>query len=88
MNKKEQEKQLLELKQAWQFVMGSNQGRMVIQNILDLCGHGMSPFVNGGTNATIKNVGMQDVGRLIANAAMAHAFDDYIKLMKEGNEHG
>ena len=85
--KKKQEQRLQEIKEAWQDVLATNQGRIVINDILILCGHGQSAF-NGATNQTIKNIGMQDVGHAIVNLAKDYAFDDFIKLVREANEHG
>ena len=82
MNKTELEKRKKELEQAWQWVMSANQGRMVVADILRLSGLEQSPFT-GATNATIKNIGMQDVGRLVRDKVMTHAFDNYVKMQRE-----
>lgn len=76
-----------ELAEAWRFVMNSNQGRLVIADILRMSGLYLSPF-NGATNQTIKNVGMQDVGRLVESRARTHAFDSWLTMMREefGND--
>ena len=76
------DKRRQEIMEAWQWVMKTRQGRKVIRDILSMTGSAASPFV-GNTNATIKNVGMQDVGRLVQNAARDFAFDDYMKLINE-----
>lgn len=82
MNQEEIKRRQQEIKEAWQWVMGAPMGRTVIAEVLRMSGLFHSPF-HGATNQTIKNVGMQDVGRQVEAAARQHAFDDYLKLMKE-----
>jgi len=86
MNQEEAKRKQQEVKEAWQFVMSSNQGRLVVRDVLRMSGVGLSPF-NGATNQTIKNVGMQDVGLQVTNRVREFAFDDYVKLIQEENEH-
>lgn len=85
MNKQQIEKLRRESDEAWRFVMSNNQGRLVIREILQLCGYGQSPF-NGATNQTIKNVGMQDVGNLMVNKIKSLAFGSYITMLTEESE--
>lgn len=85
MNEKEIKRLQNESLEAWRFVMGSNQGRLVMREILQMSGLGMSPF-NGATNQTIKNVGMQDVGRLIENRLKETSFESYLTMKKEEHE--
>lgn len=82
MDKDKIKRQQDELKEAWQWVMGSSQGRLVMADIIRMSGLRLSPF-HGQTNQTIKNLGMQDVGRLVEEAARMHAFDQWIVMMKE-----
>ncbi len=86
-NKKKDMQQ--ELKESWQWVMKSNQGRRVIADILRVSGDVMhsSPF-HGQTNLTIKNTGMQDVGRQIIMTVKTHCFDDWQKLEREEINNG
>jgi hypothetical protein len=83
----EKEKKAQEIKEAWQWVMSGEQGRMVIRDILRISGYGQSPFT-GQTNTVIKNVGMQDVARIVEMHARQYAFDDWLKLVKEEHGHG
>lgn len=85
MNKQQIERLKRESEEAWRFVMSNNQGRLVIREILQLCGYGQSPF-NGATNQTIKNVGMQDVGNLMVNKIKGLAFGSYITMLTEESE--
>lgn len=68
---------------AYQDVLATNQGRMVLQDILNLTSVDQSPFT-GATNQTIKNVGMQDVGRLIVQRLRAASPDNYLRMIREG----
>ena len=87
MNQKEVDRQNQELKEAWQFVMSSEQGRLVVRDILRFSGLRVSPFT-GATNQTIKNVGMSDVGRFVEERGCQYAFDDYMKLLREDLQRG
>ncbi len=77
-----QQKQLQELKEAYQFVSATNQGRMVLNDIIRISGFHQSAF-NGQTNQTIKNVGMQAVGQYVYATVREHCSDDFIKLVNE-----
>lgn len=87
MNKEDQKRDRQVAKEAWQFVLKHEPGRRVLREVLVLCGDGQSPFA-GNTNATLKNIGMQDVARLIKLQASTHALDDYMILLREELDHG
>jgi len=86
-NEKDIQRARQEVKEAWEFVMSTQQGRLVVRDVLRMTGLGLSPFAGGATNQTIKNVGMQDVGLQVTARAKQHAFDHYLTLMREENEH-
>jgi len=86
-DKKKNQQQVMA--EAWQWVMSTSQGRLVISDLLRMAGDPInaSPF-HGQTNMTIKNTGMQDVGRLIIGRVKTHCFDDWQRLEREEKING
>ena len=89
--KRPQTKQQLrqqEQREAWQWVMSTEQGRRVMKEILEYSGFMQCAF-NGQTNQTIKNVGMQSVGEYVFTTARATSPDHFLKLLAiEENSNG
>lgn len=87
MNKGDLKKHQVEVADAWRVVMGTSQGRLVIREVLRMCGNEQSPFT-GATNQTIKNIGMQDVALQVKQALQVHCLESYFTLIREELDDG
>lgn len=70
------------LRDDWQDVMRTDQGRRLLNNLLDISGF-HRPAFTGQSNQTIHNCGMQKVGEYIDSQARKSDPDNYIRMIKE-----
>ena len=66
----------------WQWVVGTEQGRRVINELIDYSGFNQGAF-RGQSNQTIFNTGMQAVGQHINQTVIEVSPDNYLRLTSE-----
>lgn len=71
-----------ELKEAWQWVAGTTQGRLVLNDIMRMAGL-RGAGVPGQTNAIMVMNGKRQVAEFIDASVDEFCADDYLKLVNE-----